>query len=212
MEREKQEISSGLRWTAEALPLPEIKDGSVSIILLGQGIRRGFPRGFNWINEYCTLATGAVAKKYEANNNSVDIFLASHNANKMQDLLQDKGYLSEKIRLGKSPLSGDTETQAEGLLPLIKNRMYDRVVLVVPSYHIVRAKALLEKKGISVDEVRNADMEYILDPSISDEEKIRRKAGINVYHNSLSYLMETLQEKAKYDIQIRAGLSLKRSS
>lgn len=210
MEREKQQISSGLRWVAEAQPLPEIKDKSIAIILLGQGIRKGFPRGFNWINEYCTLAAGAVAKEYETNNNSVDLFLASRNADKMRDLLANRGYLSGKVRHGKSAISGDTETQAEGLLPFIKGRMYYRVVLVVPSYQIVRAKDLLGKKGISVDEVRNADIEYVKDTSVSGDERVRRKTEINTYHNSLSYIIETLQEKAKYDIQIRAGISLKR--
>lgn len=146
-----------LRWVAEAHPLPDIRDSHVAVILLGQGIRLGEPKGFNRVNRQCTLAAGFEAHNQANKKNSVDLYIVSKNADLMNEVLRRSFRYHEKISVIKNYGSGSTAAQAESLTDIMKNKKYDRTVLVVPSYHVLRAKRILEAYGIKIDEVKAAE-------------------------------------------------------
>lgn len=179
---EKQRIET-LRWIAETNPLPEIRNSQVAVILLGQGIRLGENRGFNRVNILCTQAAGEIANQLVNLNNSVDLYMISRNADKMQHFLESHVLLnrlnSNKISLIKNHRSGSTADQAKGLAEIIEDKSYDRTVLVVPSYHILRSKRVLEAYRIKVDEVRSAEKVLGLPPLDNSAEVV--KEGILLF-------------------------------
>lgn len=197
----EQKISS-FRWVAEAAPLPEIRNNRVAVILIGQGIRLGVnkdlvskdPYKLNPISKFCTIAAGIVAREMTGKNNVTDLYIVSKNADSMERLLSENGFTDLKDKIIKNYRSGSTAAQAESLTELLREREYDHTILIVPSYHILRAKRVMEAYGMKINEVRNADNEYIKDPGIDEYRRARRKEEIENWHKSKFYNAEVIKE------------------